>query len=114
MANRMLAAVIADAVPVELADRRLVLAFPVDSAFLRKKADDQANRQAVADAIRAVTGRSLALAYDLRELPGATGEAPPPPLTEEEWIARLKAEFDAEELDGELPPNLQRHQEEPS
>ncbi|MEA2299203.1 MAG: polymerase subunit gamma/tau [Solirubrobacteraceae bacterium] len=97
--NKMLAAVIADALPVELSDRRLVLAFPEDSAFLRRKADDQANRRAVAEAVQAVTGRPLALAYDLREL-STPDEGPPPPLSEEEWVARLKAEFDAEELDG--------------
>ncbi|MEA2354232.1 MAG: polymerase subunit gamma/tau, partial [Solirubrobacteraceae bacterium] len=98
--NKMLGAVIADAVPVELTDRRLVLAFPEDSAFLRRKADDQPNRQAVADAVRAVTGRTLRLAYDLREL---SDQEAPAPLTEEEWVARLKAEFDAEELVTDRP-----------
>jgi DNA polymerase-3 subunit gamma/tau len=98
--NKMLAAVIADAAPVELTERRLVLAFPADSAFLRRKADDQPNRKAVCDAVHAVTGRTLSLAYDLRELEGsAVGTAAP--LTEEEWVVRLKAEFDGEELGDE-------------
>jgi DNA polymerase-3 subunit gamma/tau len=95
--NKMLAAVIADAAPVELTERRLVLAFPADSAFLRRKADDQPNRKAVAEAVAAVTGRTLSLAYDLRELEGSAA-GPAAPLTEEEWVARLKAEFDGEEL----------------
>jgi DNA polymerase III subunit gamma/tau len=96
-ANRMLAAVVADAVPVELTDRRLVLAFPADGEFLRRKAEDSPNRAAVADAVRAVTGRTLALAYDLRELAPPT--EPPATLTDAEWVARLKVEFDAHELD---------------
>ncbi|MEA2373374.1 MAG: polymerase subunit gamma/tau [Solirubrobacteraceae bacterium] len=96
-ANRMLAAVIAGALPVELTDRRLVLAFPLDSAFLRRKAEDSPNRIAVADALRLVTGRTLTLAYDLRE-PTAPSE-PPATLTDAEWVARLKVEFDARELD---------------
>jgi DNA polymerase-3 subunit gamma/tau len=96
-ANRMLAAVVADAVPVELTDHRLLLAFPADGEFLRRKAEDSPNRIAVADAIRAVTGRTLTLAYDLREL--ATPSDPPATLTEAEWVARLKIEFDAHELD---------------
>jgi DNA polymerase-3 subunit gamma/tau len=95
--NRMLAAVIAGALPVELTDRRLVLAFPEDSAFLRRKADDSLNRVAVADAVHAVTGQVLTLAYDLRELAPATDA--PPTLTDAEWVARLKVEFDAHELD---------------
>ena len=95
--NRMLAAVIAGALPVELADRRLVLAFPEDSAFLRRKADDSPNRVAVADAIHAVTGQTLTLAYDLRELATATDATPT--LTDADWVARLKVEFDAHELD---------------
>jgi DNA polymerase-3 subunit gamma/tau len=93
----MLAAVVADAVPVELTDRRLLLAFPADGEFLRRKAEDSPNRTAVADAIRAVTGRTLALAYDLRDL--ATPSDPPATLTDAEWVARLKIELDAHELD---------------
>jgi DNA polymerase-3 subunit gamma/tau len=96
-ANRMLAAVVADAVPVELTDRRLLLAFPADGEFLRRKAEDSPNRTAVADAIRAVTGRTLALAYDLRDL--ATPSDPPATLTDAEWVARLKIELDAHEFD---------------
>jgi DNA polymerase-3 subunit gamma/tau len=95
--NRMLAAVVADAIPVELTDRRLVLAFPADGEFLRRKADDSANRVAVAEALRTVTGRTLTLAYDLREL--APPAEPPPTPTNAEWVARLKVEFDAHELD---------------
>ncbi|HEY5195680.1 MAG TPA: hypothetical protein VIJ51_01495, partial [Solirubrobacteraceae bacterium] len=96
-ANRMLAAVVADAVPVELTDHRLLLAFPADGGFLRRKAEDSPNRVAVADAVRAVTGRTLTLAYDLRELASPTD--PPATLTDAEWVARLKVEFDAHELD---------------
>jgi DNA polymerase-3 subunit gamma/tau len=96
-ANRMLAAVVADAVPIELTDRRLLLAFPADGEFLRRKAEDSPNRIAVADAVRAVTGRTLTLAYDLRDL--ATPSDPPATLTDAEWVARLKVEFDAHELD---------------
>ncbi len=96
-ANRMLAAVIADALPVELTDHRLVLAFPLDSAFLRRKAEDSPNRLAVSDAVRAVTGRTLTLAYDLRQ--PVTPSDPPATLTDAEWVARLKVEFDAHELD---------------
>jgi DNA polymerase-3 subunit gamma/tau len=93
----MLAAVLADAVAVELTDRRLLLAFPPDGEFLRRKADDSPNRTVVADAVRAVTGRTLALAYDLREL--TTLSEPTATLTEADWVARLKIEFDAHELD---------------
>jgi DNA polymerase III subunit gamma/tau len=95
--NRMLAAVVADAIPVELTDHRLVLAFPADGEFLRRKADDSANRVAVAEALRTVTGRTLTLAYDLREL--APPAEPPATPTNAEWVARLKVEFDAHELD---------------
>jgi hypothetical protein len=94
----MLAAVIADAVPADLAGRRLVLALPRDSAFQLGVADDPANRQVVADAVRGVTGHAVVLAYDLRELAGSPS-GPPPPLSEEDLVARLKAEFGAEELE---------------
>jgi DNA polymerase III subunit gamma/tau len=95
--NGMLAAVVADARPVSLADGRLTLAFPDGASFLRKKAEEAHNREAVAAALRATTGHALILSYELRE--AEPGEATP--ASEEEWIARLVAEFGAEELEPE-------------
>ena len=94
-ANAMLGAVVDDARPVELAGDRLVLAFGEDAAFLRKKAEERATRSALTEAVRAVTGHALTFSYELREGQGPT---PPQPLSEDELVARLKDEFDAEEL----------------
>jgi DNA polymerase-3 subunit gamma/tau len=94
-ANAMLGAVVDDARPVELAGNRLVLAFGEDAAFLRKKAEERATRSALSEAVRAVTGHALTFSYELREGQGPTQ---PQPLSEDELVARLKDEFDAEEL----------------
>jgi DNA polymerase-3 subunit gamma/tau len=96
--NAMLGAVVDDARPVELAGNRLVLAFGEDAAFLRKKAEERATRSALTEAVRAVTGHALIFSYELREGEGAPQ---PLPLSEDELVARLKDEFDAEEL-GEI------------
>jgi DNA polymerase-3 subunit gamma/tau len=96
--NAMLGAVVDDARPVELAGNRLVLAFGEDAAFLRKKAEERATRSALTEAVRAVTGHALIFSYELREGEGAPQ---PLPLSEDELVARLKNEFDAEEL-GEI------------
>jgi hypothetical protein len=91
----MLGAVVDVASPVELAGDRLVLAFGKDAAFLRQKAEERATRSALGEAVRAVTGHALTFTYELREGQG-TGE--PTALSEDELVARLKDEFDAEEL----------------
>jgi hypothetical protein len=91
----MLGAVIEDAQPVALDGSRLVLAFAADAAFMRKKAEDRASRSALSDAVTKVTGRSLSLDYELREL---DDPAEPVTLSAEELVRRLKDEFDAEEL----------------
>jgi DNA polymerase-3 subunit gamma/tau len=93
--NAMLGAVVDAARPVELAGNRLVLAFGADAAFLRKKAEERATRSALTEAVRAVTGHALTFSYELREGEGAPA---PLPLSEDELVARLKDEFDAEEL----------------
>jgi DNA polymerase-3 subunit gamma/tau len=97
--NALLAAVVEDARPVALADGRLTLAFPGDASFLRKKAEEAANREAVAAALRTATGHALALSYELRDADPEHAA----PSSEQEWIARLVAEFGAEELDSESP-----------
>jgi hypothetical protein len=93
--NALLGAVVEGARPVALADGKLTLAFPADASFLRKKAEEAANREAVSAALRTATGHALALGYELRD---ADPEHSAPP-SEQEWIARLVAEFGAEELE---------------
>ena len=78
------------------ADGELTLAWPESSAFLKRKAEDPANREPIAAAIRAVTGSSLRLAYELRadDEPPRRGRAA---SREDELVERFKDEFDAEE-----------------
>ena len=106
--SRLLAASLAEARPAQLADRELTLAWGQASAFSKRKAEDAANRDLIAQAIRAVTGSSLRLAYALRtdaEHTAAAAEtAPDPALTEEDLIQRLKDEFEAVELPPDPPP----------
>ena len=64
--NALLGALIADARPVELDGEELTFAFALD-AFLKKKAEDPANRVIVGEALRAVTGGRWRLLYELRE-----------------------------------------------
>jgi hypothetical protein len=57
------------------------------------------HRAAAGEAVRSLTGRSLRLAYELRDLPSGDEPPEPPPLTPDELVERLVAEFDAEEID---------------
>jgi hypothetical protein len=97
----MLAAMLREARPAELAGEGLTLVWPESAAFSKRAAEDPAKRELIARSIRAVTGASLRLAHELRaddEL--APAEAP---LSDDELVARFKAEFDAEEL----PPSTE-------
>jgi DNA polymerase-3 subunit gamma/tau len=91
--NGMLGAALAAARPMAIETERVIVAFPPDAAFVKKKAE--ANRDTVARALRGLTGHSLTVAYELCEdaLP-----AGPELLGEEELIERLRAEFAAEEV----------------
>jgi DNA polymerase-3 subunit gamma/tau len=109
--NMLCASVLAESRPVELRSGELTVAFPPGSEFLRRKADTETYRACVLEALKAVTGQAPTLAYELRELEvgmaaagGTDGPGNPPPLTEEEWVARFVTEFDAEEISPEAPP----------
>jgi hypothetical protein len=105
--NKLLSAVLADARAVALSDEELTVAFASTASFLKKKAEDSAHRATVTEALRQLTGRQrLRVAYELREElpPSPAGQVVQAPRTEEEWVARFKDEFDAEELDAEEPP----------
>jgi DNA polymerase III subunit gamma/tau len=98
--NKMLSAVLTDARAVALSEEELTVAFAASASFLKKKADDNAHRTTVTEALRQLTGqRRLRVAYELREQQPVSEEAERA-LTEEEWVARIKDAFDAEELEG--------------
>jgi DNA polymerase-3 subunit gamma/tau len=91
--NGMLGAALGAARPHALEGERLVVAFPPDAAFVKKKAE--ANRELVQRALRGLSGQSLSVTYELRD----DGEAGGPVLLgEEELIERLRAEFAAQEV----------------
>ena len=95
----LLAALLREATPLELSGKGLTLAWPESAAFLKRQAEDPAKRELLAESIRAVTGASLRLAFELRadDEVAHAGEA----IDEEELVDRFKREFSAVE---EPPP----------
>jgi DNA polymerase-3 subunit gamma/tau len=97
----LLAAALDDAAAVPEGADGLTLVWPEESAFMKRKAEAPANQSLLVNAIRAVTGSSLRLAYDLRAagaptpVAAATGA---PALSDEDLVKRFMDEFDAEEL----------------
>jgi DNA polymerase III subunit gamma/tau len=96
--HALLGALIEEARPEAVDGEDLTLAFASTAQFLKKKAEDPANRTAVGEALRSLTGERWRLSYELREAlaDGATDE--PSERSEEEWVARFMREFDAEEI----------------
>jgi len=91
--NGMLGAALGAARPVSVEGERITVAFPADAAFVKKKAE--ANRELVQDAIRGLTGASMAVVYELRD---GGPDSEPVTLDEAELIERLRSEFAAEEV----------------
>ncbi|HWT24467.1 MAG TPA: hypothetical protein VN213_13255, partial [Solirubrobacteraceae bacterium] len=99
----MLHALIANARPSALAAGELTLSWAESAAFSKRKAEEPSCREQIADAIRAVTGSSLRLAYALSDDAVPAGEAALS-LSEDELIERFMREFDAEELPADEEP----------
>jgi DNA polymerase-3 subunit gamma/tau len=97
-ANAMLAALLADARPVEIGERGLTVVFPAGAAFLKRKAEQDDHRRAAAEALRSVTGYALALRYELGEESEVDEADGVPVLSGEELVRRFMEEFDAEEI----------------
>jgi len=91
----LLAALLREATPLELTGEGLTLAWPESAAFSKRQAEDPAKRELLAESIRAVTGASLRLAFELR----ADDEVAPAgePVDEDELVDRFKREFSAVE-----------------
>jgi DNA polymerase III subunit gamma/tau len=96
--NAMLAALLADARPVAVAERGVTVVFPAGAAFLKRKAEQDDHRRVTAEAFRAVTGHALVLRYELREVDDVDEAPGVPVLSGEELVRRFMEEFDAEEV----------------
>jgi len=97
--NALCAALLEDAVPIAVDGGQVTVAFPPTADFLRRKADDDGYRRCVATAVRTITGAKAQISYVLAEAPEVVAEpeiAAQP--TDEEWVALLVSEFDAEEI----------------
>ena len=95
----MLAALLADARPVDLHDQDVTIAFPAGKAFLKRKAEQDDYRRMTAEALRSVIGTTLVLRYELREEQDIPREPEVPEgVSHEELVKRLVEEFDAQEV----------------
>ncbi len=95
--NELLAALLMCARPIALDERELTLGFPAHAAFHKRKAEQDDNRRATAEAVRNVTGAELVLRYTLVE--DAEGEdAEEAPVSEEELVRQFVEELDAQEI----------------
>jgi hypothetical protein len=99
--NGLLGACIVEARPVAVDGEELTLAFASTAQFKKKKAEDPANRRAVIEALRSLTGVGWRVSYELREDLAAEERPQVTEGSEEEWVARFMREFDAEELPDE-------------
>jgi DNA polymerase III subunit gamma/tau len=96
-----LAALFEGARPVSVDREKLTLtiAFPASATFNKRKAEAPDKRDLVAGALEAVAGERLRPVYEVLDPEaGAEGMDEEQGMDEEELVARLKSEFDAEEV----------------
>jgi DNA polymerase-3 subunit gamma/tau len=98
----LLAASAREGRPVELAGDTLRIGFPSTATFSMRKVTAPACREQLAAAVRAVTGARVRI--DAVVHAGPDADEAEPTLSEDEFIARVVAEFDAEELPPEPQP----------
>ncbi|HXK15233.1 MAG TPA: DNA polymerase III subunit gamma/tau [Gaiellaceae bacterium] len=89
---------LAEAHPASLAGDTLTLEFPETAAFHMKLAEDPKNSAMLRDALYEVTGRKLAVEFELGETGNARAEDVAP-TSEEDVLELMKSTFDARELD---------------
>ncbi len=96
------ASVLREAHPKDLAGDTLTVEFPRTASFHRELAEEPKNATLLAEALYEVTGRHLALEFEVGEKGEAEEEpAPDEPVSEEEIIELMKGTFDAREVSDE-------------
>jgi DNA polymerase-3 subunit gamma/tau len=96
--NGLLGALIAEAHPLAVDGQELTLAFASTAQFLKKKAEDPANRAIVGEALGTIAGGRWRLSYELLDELAPQQRAPVSEHSEQEWVRRFIDEFDAEEI----------------
>ena len=95
-----IAAALGEAHPSELSGSTLTVEFPPNAQFHLTLAEDPKNQAILQEALYEVTGRKLALAYELgEEAHEESVEAEPQITSEEDFVSLLKDTFDAREVD---------------
>jgi DNA polymerase-3 subunit gamma/tau len=94
------ASLLTEARPTDLAEDTLTLEFPAGADFHRRQVAEPQNIGLLRDALYEVTGRKLAVVLESREADAVTADTPDDePAGEDLFIAALKEQFDAEELE---------------
>ena len=97
-ASGMIASYFDGTQPVGIDEAKITVGFPADSAFNRRNAERPECREHLAKAVEAVTGAGLRVEYTSLESGGPAAEPEPELLDEEDFVARVKSEFNAEEV----------------
>jgi hypothetical protein len=87
-----ISSVFGQARPAQLAGDTLTVEFPASNAFQRQLAEDPKNATLLRDALYEVTGRKLAVAFEVGEGEAPTGEAEAEGPAGEEQILELMKE----------------------
>jgi DNA polymerase-3 subunit gamma/tau len=91
--NQPLAVCLAEARIIHAAERDITLAFAPGHSFQKRRAEDSAARRQLAEAFRELSGITPRLTFETREAEELGAE--PEVLGEDDFIARLRSEFDA-------------------
>jgi DNA polymerase-3 subunit gamma/tau len=94
------ASMLREAHPAQLAGDTLTVEFPAAASFHRQLAEEPKNATLLADALYEVTGRRLALSFEVGENGGDSGpQAEEAAAGEEEILELMKETFDAREVE---------------
>jgi hypothetical protein len=93
------ASLLREAHPSGLAGNTLTVEFPPTAEFHRTLAEDPKNATLLADALYEVTGRRLALAFELGANGGDGEPAEEAPAGEDDLVSLIKETFDAREVE---------------
>jgi DNA polymerase-3 subunit gamma/tau len=95
-AGALLGALLEEAQPVGLEGGQLVIGFPADAPFKKRKAESKVTKMRIIESLQAVTGHDLSIRFEHSDELSPSGQGSL--LSEENAIAAFKDAFDAEDV----------------